>query len=222
MMIAHGKDYYVAPSYIMLFAAAGVFAEEHLRTWWSGIILAAYALVLLSGLIFLPYTIPLLSEQQFVAYSNKVGVHPGSSETHQQNALGQFFADMHGWPEMAERVADAYNTLSPEEQKNTVIYAQNYGEAGAIDFFGSRLGLPKSISGHQQYWYWGPKGSKGGNIIFLGRHQQGDLPQHCQEVRELGQVGTEWSMPYEHWTIYYCRNVDVNLADIWAREKSWD
>lgn len=222
IMAMHGKDYYMAPVYIVLFAAAGVFAEAHLRSWISAGVFALYALILLSGTLLLPYTIPLLSEEQFIAYSNKIGLHLGSSETHQQNPLGQFFADMHGWPEMAEKVADAYNMLTPEEQANTVIYAQNYGEAGAIDFFGSSLGLPKAISGHQQYWYWGPKGSKGGNLLLLGRHEVGDLAQHCQEVRDMGQVGTEWSMPYEHWDIYYCRNVDLNLADIWQREKSWN
>jgi MFS family permease len=222
MILTHGKDYYLAPAYVMLFAAAGVFFETHLRSWLTGSIFALYILALLSGLVLVPLTIPILSEEAFIAYANKIGVHPSESETHRQNALGQFFADMHGWPEMAEKVADAYNTLTPEEQADTVIFAQNYGEAGAIDLFGESLGLPKAISGHQQYWYWGPKGSKGGNLLLLGRHSVGDLPQHCQEVREMGQVGTEWSIPYEHWTIYFCRNVDVNLADIWPREKAWD
>ncbi len=222
MMLVHGKDYYMAPAYVMLFAAGGVFAESYLRSWVAKTLYALYVPVLMSGLALLPLVIPILTEDQVVIYSNKLGIHVAQSETHQQNPLGQFFADMHGWPEMAEEVADAYSTLTPDEQKNTVIYAQNYGEAGAIDFFGTRLGLPKAISGHQQYWYWGPKGSKGGNLLLLGRHEVGDLAQHCQQVREMGQVGTEWSMPYEHWTIYFCRNVDVNLSDIWPREKNWD
>jgi hypothetical protein len=206
----------------MLFAAAGVLAESITRSWKVAVPLVAYALLLFSSTALLPLVVPILPEDQLVAFKHKLNYKEASSETHRQNELGQFFADMHGWPEMAERVADAYNTLSPDEQKNTVIHAENYGEAGAIDFFGSRLGLPKAISGHQQYWYWGPKGSKGGNLMILGRHSQEDLPQHCQEVRELGQVGTDWSMPYEHWTIYFCRNVDLNLADIWAREKNWN
>lgn len=222
MMLMHGKDYYMAPAYVMLFAAAGVFAESHLRSWITGTVFALYTLILLSGLVLLPMGIPILSEEQFIEYSKKIGLQPAASEMHQQNALGQFFADMHGWPEMAEKVADAYNTLTPDEQSKTVIFAENYGEAGAIDLFGESLGLPKAISGHQQYWYWGPKGSKGGNLLLLGRHDLGDLPQHCQEVRELGQVGTEWSIPYEHWTIYFCENVDINLSDIWPREKNWD
>ncbi|MGD0456249.1 MAG: hypothetical protein ABSC21_00705 [Terriglobia bacterium] len=36
-----------------------------------------------------------------------------------------------------------------------MILAGNYGGAGAIDFYGSRYALPKSISAHQNY-YWGP------------------------------------------------------------------
>jgi hypothetical protein len=91
-----------------------VFFETHLRSWLTGSIFALYILALLSGLVLVPLTIPILSEEAFIAYANKIGVHPSESETHRQNALGEFFADMHGWPEMAEKVADAYNTLTPE------------------------------------------------------------------------------------------------------------
>jgi hypothetical protein len=42
-----------------------------------------------------------------------------------------------------------------------------YGGVGAIDFFGSRYGLPKSITAHQNYYYWGPRQYTGESIILL-------------------------------------------------------
>lgn len=222
MLAMHGKDYYVAPAYVLMFAAGGVFIESLVHSTPSRVTLAGYALLLAGSNILIPYALPVLSEDQFLAFTHKVGLKLANSETHELNELGQLYADEHGWPEMAEQVAKAYNSLPPEERAKTYLYAMNYGQAGAIDFFGPKLGLPKSFSGHQQYWYWGPKSHKGDNLLVLGRHRIGDLPEVCEEARAVGRVGTRWSMPYEHWDIYYCRGVKANLADIWDREKDWD
>ena len=46
--------------------------------------------------------------------------------------------------------------------------AGNYGEAGAIDFFGPQYGLPESISGHYSYYVWGPRGATGEVVIAFG------------------------------------------------------
>jgi hypothetical protein len=50
----------------------------------------------------------------------------------------------------------------------TAIFAENYGEAGAIDLFGARYGLPPAISGRKNYFLWGPRGYTGESIIVVG------------------------------------------------------
>jgi hypothetical protein len=50
----------------------------------------------------------------------------------------------------------------------TAIFAENYGEAGAIDLSGPRYGLPPAISGHQNYFLWGPRGYTGESLIVIG------------------------------------------------------
>ena len=81
--------------------------------------------------------------------------------------LPQIYADMYGWKEMAEAVAGAYNKLSPEDKQRCAIFGQNYGQAGAIDFFGAKMGLPNAISGHQSYFYWGPRNYTGECMIVM-------------------------------------------------------
>jgi hypothetical protein len=61
---------------------------------------------------------------------------------------------MFGWPEMVQQVARVYYALPPEDREKAALFAGNYGEAAAIDFFGPRYGLPKAISGHQTYFLW--------------------------------------------------------------------
>ena len=75
-----------------------------------------------------------------------------------------------------------YHTLSPEEQRKTAIFANNYGEGGAIDFFGPKYGLPKAIGGHQNYWIWGPRDYTGESMIVLG---EGHEQQYADEMRQL-------------------------------------
>ena len=89
-------------------------------------------------------------------YTQALHFAPPNLETANTGKLPQTFADRFGWPEMAQATAAVYHELTPEEQAVTAIFARNYGEAGAIDFYGPALGLPKAISGHLNYWYWGP------------------------------------------------------------------
>ena len=72
---------------------------------------------------------------------------------------------MHGWPELAETVARIYDALPPGQRAQAAVVASNYGEAAAIDFFGARYGLPPAISGHNNYWLWGPHGYSGNVVI---------------------------------------------------------
>ena len=49
-----------------------------------------------------------------------------------------------------------YRSLPPEDRSRACVFGRNYGEAGAIDFFGARDGLPRAVSGHNSYYLWGP------------------------------------------------------------------
>jgi hypothetical protein len=66
-------------------------------------------------------------------------------------------------------VAQVYHHLRPEDEKRAAIFCQNYGEAGAIDFFGPKLGLPPAISGHQNYFLWGQRDWTGEVILVSTR-----------------------------------------------------
>jgi hypothetical protein len=222
MMALHGKDYYVAPAYVMLFAAGGMaFEWAWQRTPGRIAVIAAIGLMVFTW-IGIPMGVPLLSPEHFVAYKHRLGIRMSESENHPQNELGQFYADHFGWPEMAEQVAKAYNRIPAEQRSGTAIFANNYGEAGAIDHFGKKYGLPNTISGHQNYWIWGPGAYTGESVLVLGEDRPEGLKRACKQLTPMGQVGTKWSIPYEHWTIYWCRGFAHSFQDDWARQKNWN
>ena len=157
MIVLKAKNYYLAPVYPMLFAAGGVLWENlSARFRFGKIAVAAYAaVIILVGLIFLPVAVPVLPVEKFIAYQETIGIVPPKMEVGHAGPLPQHFGDRFGWEEMTEKVARVYNSLPPDERKKAAILAGNYGEAGAIDHFGGKYGLPKAISSHQSFFCGG-------------------------------------------------------------------
>jgi hypothetical protein len=122
---------------------------------------------------------------------------------------------------MVATVARVYNGLPPEVRARTAIFGRNYGQAGAIDLFGPRYGLPHAISGHQSYFLWGPGGYTGESVIVMAGRQQ-DLESRFAEVRKVASAYHPYSMPYEHFDVFYCRGLKRPLSEIWLELKNWD
>jgi hypothetical protein len=223
MNALHGKDYYLAPIYPMLFAAGGVFWEKliasHARLRWVKVALPL-ALVIM-GVIAFPLVLPILPPNQIVPYMHALGVGVSRSETHMESSLPQHFADEFGWPEMVAQVADLYNKMPADERAKTAILAGNYGSAGAIDFFGPHYGLPQSISAHQNYYYWGFRQYTGESLIMLN-WQLDDAQYWCESVEEGPKVGNPYAMGWEHYTILLCHGLKKPLAEAWPHFKVWN
>jgi hypothetical protein len=223
MMALHAKMYYLAAVYPMMFAAGAVWMESATlgKRWrWTRPALAL-AMAAVSAL-YLPMALPVLSVPSFLAYEQDVGIRQPKFEHNRPSVLPQIYADMFGWQEMAERVAAFYHTLPPEEQRQTAIFANDYGEGGAIDFYGSRYGLPEAIGGHQNYWIWGPRNYTGASLIVLGEGNERNMQNDCTSYAVVGNTKTALSRPNEWGPIYYCRGFKWNLQSIWPRLKHWD
>ena len=174
LFVLHGKSYYLAPVYPMLLAAGAVvidFALDRRSTAW---LKPAIATVLLaSGARLAPVTVPVFSPDHFIAYVKGLPFKlPVMEYSHERAALPQWYADQFGWQEIVDETAVAWNQLPLAERPDCAIFAQDYGQAGAIDFLGRRAGLPAAISGHQSYFLWGPRGYSGNCMIVIGDRRQ--------------------------------------------------
>lgn len=223
MMGLKAKDYYLTPIYPMLFAAGGAFWEEltQLRSRLAWLRVAIPLVVFPLGIALLPFNLPVLAPQNIAPYMAKFGFKQSQTEVAHSGPLPQHFSDEFGWPEMVQTVAHVYNSLPPEVRAKTGILAGNYGEAGAIDFFGSQYGLPKAISAHQNYYYWGPRQYTGQSLILLQWSRSG--AQHwCNSVDEGPTLNPEWGMSEEHYTIWICHGFKMPLDQAWDRLKHWN
>lgn len=221
-IVLHGKDYYVAPAYPMLLAAGAVLCEQWIAGTRRAWLKPAFVMVLLlPALVFLPLMAPVISPEQFISFERAIHFTPPVSEhSHARSPLPQYYSDELGWEAMVAEVARVYHSLPPEVQAKTAIKARNYGEAGAIDYFGARYGLPKAVCFHQNYWYWGVHGYTGESLIVVnegsGKHLQ-QLSEHAENVGHF-----EYPGALENFDIWYAQGLKVSLRDIWEQEKDWD
>ncbi|HZI88503.1 MAG TPA: hypothetical protein VFD48_16845, partial [Pyrinomonadaceae bacterium] len=182
---------------------------------------AYIALILLAGVALAPLSVPILSPENYIRYQKTLGIEPSKTENQETGPLPQYFADEFGWEEMTRTVAEIYNSLPPEQREQTAIFANSYGQAGAIDFFGPRYGLPKAISNHQNYWFWGPRNYTGAIVIVLGSDGEGDR-EHFKTVDAVGRTNHPYSRRDEHYEIFLCRGLNQDLHTLWPSIKKWN
>lgn len=216
------KPYYLSPLYPLLFAAGAVQLERWTaappRRWIRGLYLA---LLVISAAIMAPLAKPLLPIERFVAYQSLLGLSPSTSERKAVGRLPQNFADRLGWPELAESVAAAHRTLTPTEQLQACVFAQNYGQAGALDLYGPRLGLPPVISGHNSYYDWGPGACDGSVMIIIGDDRE-TLEGLFTSVELAARQACVDCMPYESdKPIWIGRGLKIPMAELWRRVKNY-
>jgi hypothetical protein len=220
----HGKIYYLAPIYPMLIAAGAVaieyFAASPARRW---LMPASVSLVAAAGLFFAPIMVPVLTPSHFISYMRRLPFSlPVTEYAHEKAILPQWYADQFGWREIVEETAVAWNQISPQERAGCALFAQDYGQAGAIDFFGPRYGLPPAISGHQTYFLWGPRGYSGNCMIVLD-----DRPERLKQLfNRVEYVGDSPDNPYaleKRISVFICRGAKFGtLAHVWPLLKKWN
>lgn len=223
MIYLKAKDYYLVPVYPMLLAAGAI--------WWEQIVekvrairFAKYALpilILIPAIIVAPTVLPILPIENLIAYQEKIGFKPPKAEVSHDSPLQQIFSDQLGWQEMVAKVADVYNSLPPEDRAKTGIFAGNYGEAGAIDFFGGQYNLPKAISPHQSYFVWGPREYTGEVLILLGA-SKAEAEKRCESIEEKTEINFAYAESDEKYKILVCRDTKKPLPGIWQSLKHWN
>ena len=124
---------------------------------------------------------------------------------------------MLGWPELVNAVAHVYDSLPPEKRAQVVLVGENYGEAGAMEFYGPKLGLPRVISAAGSYWFFGPGEKPGTVMISLGVTQH-DMEKFFGTVTYAGKVLNDWGVPEEQdVSIYVGENPKETLQVLWPK-----
>jgi hypothetical protein len=162
-----GRFNYVSGFVALLLAVGSVEVERReLTRWWRTLSWPAYALsaiIALTTLPVLPVSWPTLAKPVSLASL--------------------------GWPEEIDTVAGAYRALPPGTRHNTVVVADWYWDAAAIDRFGPARGLPRAYSAHRGYWYFGAPPDDADTALFVGS-DPASLGRLFTEVHQVATVTT--------------------------------
>ncbi len=188
-ILLRGKAYYFLGVVPALYAVGAISIERYISARWE------YALIgpaILLSIASLPFCLPMLSFERLNNYAKHFGplpIYPFARwEDGNVRPVSQIFADMTGWKELTHLVAKAYNSLSEEDRQRCTIYVQrNYGDAGAINFYGKEYGLPKPITFLESYVLWAPDGIPKGPVIYVYT-DPGDLGRLFHKMEEIGTV----------------------------------
>jgi Dolichyl-phosphate-mannose-protein mannosyltransferase len=213
---------YLSPAYTVLFAGGACWFEPLLARLGRALQPIVIGVLAAGGLVTAPLAMPMLPVTTYINYAAMLGQKPSTEEKKAIADLPQFYADRFGWQELVAAVSRAYETLTPDERRVAGIFTSNYGEAGAIDVLGRAGGLPYAISGHNNYWLWGPDGHTGEVLIVL-TPSRGRLAALFEDVRLVGTIECDHCMPYEnHRPVFVCRRARLLLAQIWPQVKHFD
>jgi hypothetical protein len=227
IVLGRGKSYYTLGAYSMLYAAGGYTMEKYFTGKWVYINYIVIVLSIISSLIFLPLELHVASFKTVEKYCDpETGILPQRWEDGEIHSIPQDYADMTGWKELAGIVNQAYNSLDSIEQKKCSIYAGNYGQAGAVEFYGHKYGLPKPISFHDSYLLWAPDTITNGPLIYIN-DEVGDIDELFDNYPEAGRVHNEYfrenglmvllcTSPGKQWKEFYSKKVQ-KLKDIYRR-----
>ncbi|HEY2093491.1 MAG TPA: glycosyltransferase family 39 protein [Thermoanaerobaculia bacterium] len=221
LLLANGRFYYLLPAFVMLIGAGGVAVERtsESRRWLRATYVPAIVIV---GLVIAPIGVPVLPPNAYFAYTKFMHIQQPKFEHRRTTSMPQFFADRFGWPEMVATVARAYFSLPPDVRAKTGIFGNDYGQAGAIDFYGPQYGLPKSIGGHLSYWFWGPRQYTGDSLLVLGDDRK-TLEEKFEVVKPMAEIGHPYAMAQEHFTLFWVQKPrGFTLQSAWPQLKHWD
>lgn len=215
MTVLDMKPYYLAPVYPMLYAGGAILiersaiSEKRLFRWFgsrpylAGLIIVAMLLA--------PIAMPILSPQTLIS-------RYGASD-YQISPL----PDRYGWSGLVSNLSKAYDNLPANVKSQACIFTSNYGEASAVNFFRSSLGLPKAISGHNNYYIWGPDSCNGQVLITIGIPLS-TIQQAYRNVTTLTTNECSYCMSHEQvLPIYLCTNPNfASLATLWDAVRHYD
>jgi hypothetical protein len=141
-VIGKGRDYYMGPAYPMMYAAGAVWGEQWLQTirrsWAIGVRALAWAALLFDAVLVTVIATPSAPVNS-----------PRWNFAVSQN--GDLVEEL-GWPELVAAVAQVRDSLPESDKAHLGVLVGDYGEAGAVNLYGPKYGLPAAISGINSFW----------------------------------------------------------------------
>ena len=196
MLFLKGKNYYLLGMYPPLIALSAYLAGQYLTGVWRFL---KYVFLLSALTLHIPAIpaigMPLMDYPDIENYSRGLADVIGPVglvwEDGRRHPIAQDFSDMTGWKELSDIVIKTYDSLDTPSKNTCTIYAENYGQAGAIKYYGKPLGLPEPISFSDQFRLWAPD-SLDQRIFIYVNDDTSDIAKYFNRITKTGEVTNKY------------------------------
>ena len=219
--LINAKPYFIMGAYPFLFAAGAILIESASKR--RRFVFPTYLVgILLIGVLLAPLYSPVLPPQTFVQnYGFLSGAGNGAAAQQNAGAFPQYLGDRFGWNTMTRTVAKVYQNLTAQEQSQACILTQNYGEASALTLLGKAYNLPPVISGHNNYYIWGPGKCSGAVLIIIG-YQLSDFQGYFKTLYVAANNTCSYCMSSEdNIPVIVGIGLDAPLQSVWPMIKNY-
>ncbi len=219
LMLLHGKSYYTQGIFPFLIAAGAVSWENMLKRVWARILIFLLIIILL--IPFIPIGIPVYKTQRLIKYFDHIKKDYGMDfvcrfEDNSIHSLPQDYADMLGWEELTKVTDQAWKMIP--DKKAAFIYAENYGQAGAITVIGKKYGLPEAVCFSESFRYWIPKRFDPDitTMIYINDELGEDVQQIFREIIKVGSITNPDAREFGT-SVYLCRDCVGSFNEFWTK-----
>lgn len=210
LLFFNAKSYYSLGAYPVLIAAGAAFLEQNTNDKMRWLRFAMPAFMLLFGAMTMPTALPLLPPAQEADFVKQIAKMPGLDgilrwEDGNYHTLPQDFADMLGWEELGEKTGEIWQVIP--DKTTAAIYADSYGQAGAVEHFGKKYGVPEVLSFSDNYRYWLPDSLPANfqTLLYINDELGDDMPGFFQKIEKAWEL--DMLLSRQHGTqIYRCED----------------
>jgi len=139
-------------------------------------------------------------------------------------SLNDTYMEQFGWEEFAADAANVRDVLPEDERTAFGILAGNYGEAGALEYYGRQYGLPKIMCGTNSFYDRGYDEREPSVILAVGFNRaflsqffgSVEVVTYSRNAHGFMNEETTW-----HREIYLCRKPNFTWREFWKHHRSF-
>lgn len=213
LLYKNGKQYYFYPIILTLLPFGAIFWEQVIlikRKW----MIYPVSILLILGAILIPFGMPVYNFNHYID-----AIYPFEKIEIEGGKYGIRYDEYYSqekWELTLNALKYAYDRLPDKEKENSLIWAKNYAQAGAVNILGKPYNLPKAFSYHGSFYNWTPLGQMPNTIIGLS-YQVGDFfHPYFDDVKLVKSIYNPYADSEEerYQKIYICRHPKQNFSEM--------
>ncbi len=186
------KDYYAIGLYPVLFVFGSIYLEKLLAgngKYWilPSLFLINLGIFILTARWIYPVYPPEKIRDHAAEFESLGMLRWEDGKNHN---LPQDFADMLGWKEMSQKALRAYQHIPTDELNQTIVFCDNYGQAGALNYYNRGL-MSEAYSFNTDYIFWIPRMNRISNILLVGEKPDQEVLDLFSEWKQIDSIENE-------------------------------